>query len=69
MNEQELSLEIEELEERIAPHFSALGGGAAVVEAWTHDPDVRLLLPDGSELGMPAQPNDGLLTAWEGPVA
>lgn len=59
-------LEMEELEERIAPHFMALGG-VAEVAAMTHGPNVVLELPDGTRLDMPAESSDGLHTAWAGP--
>jgi hypothetical protein len=54
-------LEIEELEERIAPH-SWLGGGHSPVFAHGG----HLALPNGNEVGLPAQGYEGV-TSNAGP--
>lgn len=52
-------LEVEELEERIAPHFLPLGGNAAV-GAQVHGDHAMLSLPNGTTLHMPEASAGGL---------
>lgn len=63
--ERKIVLEIEELEERIAPH-AYLGMGNSEVWSWKHgpsDPVTHLLLPNGTELQIPGVAYTGINVA------
>ena len=63
--EQKILLNIEELEERIAPHGAPLGGGHAAVE-FNSDGTGHLELPNGEEQDTGAAAEDGLRRARDG---
>ncbi len=65
--ERKIVLEVEELEERIAPHFTALGQEHAMVGGQAHGPNVALLLPNGNQIPLPAAASHGIHTAFDGP--
>jgi len=57
-----ITLIVEELEERIAPH-AYLGMGESEVMTWKHgegDPNTHLRLPNGKEIDLPAEAYNGL---------
>ncbi|MDH3443585.1 MAG: hypothetical protein OEN50_06665 [Deltaproteobacteria bacterium] len=69
--ERRLVLEIEELEERIAPHFTPLGQGHAAVGGQVHGVGTAiplLELPNGTELNLPVEAGHGIHTAYHGPA-
>jgi len=65
--ERKIVLEIEELEERIAPHCGsavALGGGNAAVGINPHGGD--LCLPNGNAVDLPDASDGGMARAMQG---
>jgi hypothetical protein len=59
--ERKIVLEVEELEERIAPHCpTALGGDSAAVGLQDHGPHVALCLPNGETQALPDAAHDGV---------
>lgn len=70
--ERKIVLEVEELEERIAPHcagtWPALGGGHAAVDTYSHGggSSVGVCPPNGESVHVSSNAADGLARAVEG---
>jgi len=68
--ERKIVLEVEELEERIAPHFTGLGQEHAAVGGQVHGVGTaipKLELPNGTILELPVASGHGIHTAYAGP--